>query len=55
MEYEIGDWIKIEYRWGGEDILKVIDIRPDDVLVCGEHDRDTEPRNVRPKNVHEKL
>jgi hypothetical protein len=49
-----GDWITFRSR-GLYQKKKVLEIRPDDVLVVGDHDNDPETRTVQPDDVRDTL
>lgn len=44
--YSKGDWIEYRVSSGWIEDGKVLEVRPDDVLVVGDHDRDPNPDHV---------
>jgi hypothetical protein len=49
IHYEKGDWV--EYRANGFTVKKkVLEVRPDGVLVTGDHDHDSNNHTIDPEN-----
>lgn len=47
--FNVGDWV--EYRSGGFTVKKkVLDIRPDGVLITGDHDGDSDNHVIDPEH-----
>lgn len=49
--YTKGDWIKYRNAHAFITDGKVLEVRPDDYLVVGSHDRDPDPDVVNPDDV----
>lgn len=52
---EEGDWIRYRHHEGYSAESKVLEIRPDDKLVVGEHDHDPSPNTVDVGDVFGKV
>lgn len=54
IRYNEGDWLKYRHR-GMVLEGKLLEIRPDDFLVVGEHDNDPSPTTIEPSDVITKI
>jgi hypothetical protein len=55
MKIEKGDWVKYRSHEGWTADGKVLEIRPDGLLVIGSHNNDPNPSTVEEDRVHTKI
>lgn len=53
--FKVGDWVRFRGHEGFMVEKKVLEVRPDDKLVVGNHDRAPKTQTINPEDVSSKI